>query len=663
MSAANWAIWAALSAVAAAASVWHYRRWETPGRGRMLLAGLRTATLSLLLLLLLDPQLPAAAGVGPGGRTTQVLLDASLSMTLPTAAGPPRWEQAVQVARDRAGGRPILLFGDGTRAIQSNALPAEAPGDGRTRLLPALQAAAEAGVSRVVVVTDGGIEDAEAVARWLPRLGVEVAFEVVGDVVANRSLVEADAPAWAGAGEPVRVEFGVTAATRLQDSIAVVARVGERVVGRTAVAPPAAGRVASGALELRLEAPPGGGRVAVTLELEGSDVVPDDDVRTLYVEVAEEPAGIALVSFRPDWEPRFLAPVLQQAAGLPMRAFLLGTGGQYVRLGAGLEAGVQASEEEVRGAVQRAIQRNGLVVLHGVDAGAPGWASDALRAAPRLLVFPGGDAGELPLPVQAGAAAAGDFFPVRELPPSPVAPLLAELPLAEAAPLTALRGVALPPGAWVPLLVTRSRQGAPQPAIVGGQAGGRRWVVALGDGYWQWAFRGGEERQLYNRLWGALGGWLLRERGLAAPEQVRPASFSLPRATNIPWVAPGLQPDSVALVVTAANGAVTDTVIVPAARDTAWSAPLPPGRYSYRARAFAGDTVTEADGEFTVERFSPEFAREPVDLTALRSPAVPVREGVARRMGTPLHATPWPWVLVVLLLAAEWVLRRKWGLR
>jgi hypothetical protein len=662
MAAGSWAIWAALSAVLAAASIWHYLRREPPGRGRLLLAGLRALSLSLLLLLLFDPELPAP-GSGGGVRGTQVLLDGSLSMDVPTAAGPTRWAHGAAVARERAGGREILLFGERPRPIRPEALPVSAPGDARTRLLPALQAAAEAGVVRVLVVTDGAIEDAEAVARWLPGLGLEVAFHLVGDTVANRSLVEVDVPRRVAAGEPVRVGLGVAASGPVTDSIPVVARVGERVVGRTVLPVPVPGRLATGTLELRLDAAPGGGPVPLTISLEGSDAVPDDDIRTAYVEVAVELPGIALVSFRPDWEPRFLAPVLEQAVGLPVRGFIRGAAGRYVRLGRGLEAGVQVGEADVERAVTRTVREGGLVVFHGIDAGAPAWAVAALRAAPRLLVLPGEDVSGLPLPVQPGPLVAGEFFPARDLPPSPIAPLLADArPVADAAPLAALRTAVLPAGAWAPFLVTRDRQGPPQPAILAGQAGSRRWALVLGTGWWQWAMRGNGERVLYNRLWGALGGWLVDDRASGGPAPVRPAERIVPRGQSIPWVAPGVAADSIALTLTAADGTVAlDTVIV--ASDTTFSRAPAPGSYGYRARAFTGDTVTSAEGVLTVERYSPEFMHQPAGLAALRSAAAPARGGAARRTGTPLHAAAWPYVLLVLLLSSEWLLRRRWGLR
>jgi hypothetical protein len=657
MSAANWLLWMALSAVATAAVVVHYSRRETPGRGRLLLAGLRSAAFALALLLLFSPELP---GVGDGGRArgAQVLLDASLSMNVPGADGETAWERGVAAARARAGRQPVLLFGDGARPVAPDALPAQAPGDARSRLLPALQAAAEAGVRRVVVLTDGRLEDAEAVARWAARLGIEIVPELLGEAAPNRSLVEASAPTWAEPGRPVRVEFGI--AGDAADSLRVVARLGGRVVGRTAVPPPAPGRLATGALDVQLEGPAAGGWVRLELELEGDDVVPDDDRRTVYIHVSAEPAGIALVSFRPDWEPRFLAPVLEQALGLPLRGWIRGATGQYIRLAGGLDAGVPTPEAQIIQTVGRAE----LLVLHGAGPDLPQWAVDALSSARRVLVFPAEATGGVPLPVSVGAPAAGDYYVASAIPSSPIAPLLAGIELTGATPLPSLRPAEATAGAWTPLHATRGRQGAPQPVLLAGETGGRRWAVALGSGYWQWAFRGGDERVLYARLWSAVAGWLARERAVAGLDAVRPGRLAATRGVPLPWIAAGVTADSVTIRLTTPEGTVAlDTVVSVTAGDTAFTAAPAPGEYSYRARAFTDGTVAEATGPLTVERFSPEFARPRVDAAALEARATAVRGDAARRGGTPLHATAVPWVLIVLLLAAEWILRRRWGLR
>lgn len=657
MSGLGWLLWLVLGAAVMIISMWHYRRRETPGRGRMLLAALRGMSLALVLLLLFDPDLPArdAAGV----RGTQVLLDASLSMRLPGESGGTRWNEAVAEARARAGDRPILLFGDGARPIQGDALPDSAPGDARTRLLPGIQAAAEAGVRRVVVLTDGGIEDADAVARWAPRLGIEIEPVFLGADIPNISLAEVSAPQWVDAGEAVPLEFAVAGAR--SDSTGVVVRRDGRVIARASVPAAAEGRLSTGRMELRLDpAEEGGGWVRLEVALEKGDSVSGDDQRTVYVQVGEEPAGVALVSFQPDWEPRFLAPVLEQSLGLPLRAYLRSATGQYVQLGAGLEAGSAAAEAEVRGAVER----GQLVVLHGLGVDAPAWAHEAAAGAPHMLVFPAHETLDLGLPITIGAALQGDFFPSEPVPPSPIAALLADVDLSGVTPLASMRPVDVPADAWAPLMATRGRQGAVFPLAVAGETGGRRWAIATGTGYWQWAFRGGAEGRLYARFWSALAGWLVRERSVAALPAVRPAAMAVPRGRVVPWVAQGVT-DSMHIIVAGAGGAaVIDTVVAAVGGDTAFTRAPEPGHFSYRARAFADGNVTEGAGVLTVERYSPELARARIDPARLRSDATTVRGGEeAGPRGAPIHATAYPYVLLVLLLAAEWILRRRWGLR
>jgi hypothetical protein len=243
-----------------------------------------------------------------------------------------------------------------------------------------------------------------------------------------------------------------------------------------------------------------------------------------------------------------------------------------------------------------------------------------------------------------------------------VAALLANIDVAGATPLSSLRAADGPADAWAPLLVSRGRQGAPYPLALAGATGRRRWVVALGDGYWQWWFRGGAERDLYARYWSALAGWLVRERSVAALAAVRPAEHAQPRGVPVPRVTTGALPDSVRVVIAAAGATVTDTVLR-GGRDTLYSRSPGPGHFSYRARAFSGDTIREGSGEFSIERYSPELARPRVDQARLSAAGSPVRGGAGMARGTPLHSTAWPWFLLVALLAVEWILRRRWGLR
>src|SRR5207253_6888060 len=120
-------------------------------------------------------------------------------------------------------------------------------------------------------------------------------------------------------------------------------------------------------IEFNASGPPQGGLVRFDVSFETSDNIKDDDVRSVYVFISDKPAGVAIVSFDPDWEPRFLHPVLADALGLPVRTFLRVPAGSYFRGGNGLEAGGKVDEAVVR----RAVAEADLVVLHGVGSAAP----------------------------------------------------------------------------------------------------------------------------------------------------------------------------------------------------------------------------------------------------------------------------------------------------
>lgn len=666
MSAISWLFFAALALAALVSIVLLYRMRETPGRGRGVLAMLRWAAVALVLLLLFDPELPTAELIG-GSRARQVIADASLSMDLPDRPGngSSRWARQVDAARRVAGGRNVLLFGDEVRVVDADSLPAEAPRDRSSRLLPGLQAASEAGARHVTVLTDGAIDDAAQVARWLPRLGLDIDYRLIAEPVPNAAVAELEAPGWAQAGEPFEIRFGVAGVGMEGDSLDVRLLQDGETLATERVVVPAQGRVAASTLSFTPIAPAGAegdsaGLLRYDVQLGGGDAAPDDDVRSVYVHVSDEPAGIVLLSFRPDWEPRFLLPVLEQALGMPARGYLRVRDEEYVVTGRGLEAGARVPEEDVR----RAASAADLLVVHGAGPNVPSWLAETSSAARRMIVLPAGGAVGLRLPVDVGSATPGEWYVDPDVPATPVAPLLAGLDVSDAPPLTALRFAEAPAGAWGPMRVSQDRRGAPAPLALAGESEGRRWAVALGEGYWRWMFREGPSRDLYVRLWASLAGWIMSEHGAIAAAAVRPASAVVARGAPVRWIAPGLDADSFRVQLTDSTGAaVMDTAVI-AQRDTALTAPLPPGHYTYRldARA-AGESAAAAEGEITVESYSPEFTRPIVTLESLVRTDVPVGPDARRAPARPLHATAWPYVLILLLIALEWILRRRWGLR
>ncbi len=655
----SWLLFGACAAMAIAVVVWLYRRRELPGKGRTLLAGLRGVAVVLLILLIFDPDLPSP-DLAAATRGNQVIADASLSMLLPAErGGESRWARVREQARRAAGTRDVLLFGDEVRAIPPESLGVAPPGAPSSRLLPALQAASEAGLRRVVVLTDGAIEDAAEVSRWLPRLGLDLDYRTVGDAVSNAALAEVEAPSWAEAGKPLEIRFGVAGVGVEGDTANVTVSDGGQVRASEAVILPEPGRVAGGVLRFTPTSPQGGGLVRYDLRLDHQDAAADDNVRSVYVFVSDEPAGVVLVSLRPDWEPRFLMPVLDQALGLPIRGYLRTSGGQYVRAGEGVKARTRATDQEVR----RVVARADLLVVHGLDATPPAWLREALTSARRLMVLPAVGTPNVPLPVQLGRPVAGDWYLVSDVPSSPVASVLTDLDVADAPPLTTIVTTQTPPETWVPLNVSRGRRGPLTPVAIAGESGNRRWAVGLGEGYWRWAFRGGAAKQAYSRLWGSMAGWIVQEHGALAAAPVRPAERVMPRGRPVRWIAPGLTADSIRVHLEGADGVARDTVLA-TRNDTAAMPPLPPGHYRYAIGAFSRDAAaTTADGEITVESYSPDFIRPTVTMQMLEAGAVPVGDDARARQGRPLHASTWPYLAIVVLIALEWVLRRRWGLR
>jgi hypothetical protein len=686
MDLAGWALYGLTAAAALAMVGYLYGRRELPGRGRKILVGLRWAALAILLLLLFDPSF-SVPGVTGGRDRVQVLLDGSLSMGLPLRAGEPgtRWSAAIEEARRAAGGGELLVFGERPRVVAADSLAGWVPDAAGSRLAPALRAAAEAGARKVVVVTDGGIDDLPEVNRLLPELGLGVEVRTPGGgALVNRGITSVEAPDWGETGKPLEVRVGIGAIGEAGDSVRVVLRGGEEVLAEAVVPTPQSGLEATAVLSFTPEPPAEGELVRYDIALTPGDAVADDDLRSIYVAIAEEPAGVAFVSFRPDWEPRFLQPVLEQALGLPVRGYLQAQSGKFLRLGSGGDAGRPSGEAEVR----RALERASLVVLHGLDGSAPAWARDVAQSGRRVLIFPAGN-GAGGLPVSPGALAPGEWHATGEVPASPVAALLAELRLEGLPPLTAIRPLELPAGAWAPLLASRDRGGRNAlPVVAGLERDGRRTVVALADGFWRWALREGTGRQAYRRLWSALGGWLLEDDRLADAGPVHALNRVAPRGVAPRWVAVGTTDagrapagaplDSVALrVLGAADEVVLDTVLTIAAGDTVATPVLPPGHYRYEARrvtaagsatggagaAGGGGAPAVAGGVFTVESYSPEYLREPVALAEVAAAAAAETAPVRRGPGRPLHTEPWPYLAFVLLVSTEWIFRRRWGLR
>jgi hypothetical protein len=415
---------------------------------------------------------------------------------------------------------------------------------------------------------------------------------------------------------------------------------------------PGAGRTER--IPIELDAVEGAGPVPVTASVtrEG-DVYSEDDRRTRIVDVDPAEGRLVLVSWIPDWEPRFLLPVLGQVTGLP-------TGG-YFRIGDDRfmsfsgEPRVVSLEEVVV-----AVDDARLAVIHGLPPEASPELEAAAARSPRVLRFAAAGA---------GGVQGGEWYAIPDLPASPVAGELAGLALAGVPPLGSRVGPPADGGIRV-LEVQRGGSGEPVPALTLTESGGRREATAWAAGFWRWGFREGEARELYRRLWSGVAGWLLAG-GDAGVRQVglAPTRTVVGPGARLPWRAGPAAGGRIAVTVAPDSGGapgpptapVPDTLVVDSLGRAALTAPEVPGRYRWRAEVLEGTGEGRVrSGLLVVE--APALDLQPPRAVSLLD-AVGGEVAALPGTGRPLRTHPVPYLLLLVFLAGEWLGRRRSGLR
>ena len=380
----SWLAFGILVAGAGGFAAWIYVRRELPIPGQGLLGTLRAAVLILVLLLLWDPRLPG----GPQGGTADgrwVLLDASVSMSAATSEDGADWASTLERAGELAGaGAQVLLFGETPRVVPADSLDSLLPVASASRLAPALARAAEVGATDVTVLSDLRLDDPVEAELSSGRFPFGVEIERRGGAVRNAGIARFELPSRAESGEPL--SFGIalfSEDTDPADTIRVEVWEEDRLVASAGVLPAEPGLLATATIRLPAPRDTGWLRYRLLVSLPG-DRFEADDAKSASMEVDPEEGGLVLLSLQPDWEPRFLLPVLSQVTGLDASGFLGISGGRFLRLGSGAQVGPPVDEAEVREALSGA----DFVVLHGLGAGAPDWVSTTLEEAPRAIVFP-----------------------------------------------------------------------------------------------------------------------------------------------------------------------------------------------------------------------------------------------------------------------------------
>ena len=258
--------------------------------------------------------------------------------------------------------------------------------------------------------------------------------------------------------------------------------------------------------------------------------------------------------------------------------------------------------------------------------------------------------------------------------------------LAASAPLGAPR-----PGATV-LAVTASPGGGVYPVIAVQRYGQGRSMIFAGEAAWRWKMLVASSNRSYEFFWRQAARWLTA----TAPDPVAMTVADAPEPGDAMSVdveardaAYAPVPDaSVALTLTSPGGDTTPIKLRHAdaagGRFTAALRPERAGLYRLHADARSGSHalgsadrwmyVGGADREFADPRLNEGFLRRIARTSGGRY----VRAAEASRVASFLQASqpmsevpehrdlwhePWAFALIVLLLSAEWILRRRWGLR
>ena len=640
----RWGFFLVLAAALIAYSLWIYLRVDLAVASARWLALVRAAVLVTVLTLLFDVRLPMD---GSGGVSPQwALLDASLSMGAIGADGASPWGAASARARElESNGWSVVTFGGDppAGAHQTDAAPTELA----SMLAPALDRAAEAGARQVVVLSDLRFEDAVAARSALESLPLDVDFESFGDVVVNAGVAGFEVPDFARPDESVTAEIEVYGG-RVDDSLTVdIFEEGESVATLRVSAPlPGLRRRVS--VVLPQPAATGRVRYSAVVSLE-DDAFPADDTAVGYAAVGRHEGALVLVSLAPDWEPRYLLPVLQEVTGLPAVGFLRAGLNRFVQAGRAIDRGGPVDSTMVRIAVTDAA----LVVVHGLGGDLDPWARALVSGGGRKVLMARDASGADLAGVTTGAARAGEWYASADIPPSPIAGSLAGVDIQGLPPLTDVL-VNTEPAAPAPLFLQLRGAGSPEAALYLADRPSGRVAIAVASGFWRWASRE-RGREPYRRLWSGVVGWLLADQAVSAAEP-RPLEWVVARGEPVVWTVPADSAESTILI-RSGDSTVVDTVV--GGGGTLSTGVLGPGAYTYEVESSTGDRL--GVGRFDVAEATEEM------LPVAETPSQPVRRaavvGANGGGGPPLRTLPWPYLLVITLLCVEWISRRRTGLR
>ncbi len=572
------------------------------GWGAVPAAILRAAAVALIVALLLDAPLSPARSVAPWAA-----LDASQSMVRGDST---LWRAARDSVR-ALGAESTFVFGDSVR--RAGTVPA--PRDRTSQLRPMVERALGAG-HPLTVVTDGELDDPDA-ARALPA-GSRI---IVLRHTPRRDLavVSMDVPRAAISGDTVDATVALAAGGAGARAGTLSLSLDGKIIASAAVDSFAAFGERSVSLKARLEGATGPAvlRAAITSP---EDAEVRNDTLAVAIDLSNS-ARAVFVSTSPDFDARYALAVLRGALAIPTSGYFRVAPGEW-RVDGAL---TPVREEQVRQALHDAP----VAIIHG---------DTAAFGPPRAATIG-------PLALIVTSPAEGEWY-ASAAPASPLAPALSglvwdSLPPVGLAPVT-------PRGDWQGVEARRGRGDERRPILVGSDQP-RRVVVVAASGLWRWRFRGGVASDAFTALWGSIFDWLAAERGdrrAAVPDE------RLLRAGEPVRWRRGSASDSVVTVALRGRGSArTDSLTLhfSAASNMVESAPLAAGLYDVSTRGGTALLAVNPSREWLPR--APRLASATVG-GAISTDAAPR-----------LRSAGWAYALAILMLCAEWIVRRKRGMR
>ena len=640
-------------------SFWVYSRMEIAISSWKSLAILRFLTLSMVLLLIWDPNIPVAR-TEIGQDTVWVLLDGSQSMR-PTDQSRPGLLAEVMERLTEMEEMPlrIMLFGERPRFVSADSVESIDFRDELSRLGPALVSAAEAGASDVLVLSDFRIDDVETLDSYSQTYGLDVKFErldmerrnvgVEDFMVFRNDPLEETVTAQASIfSEGLQEDESITIEIFEEENLVVSEEVNPISIGNTLMfeVELPINHEASGLLEYR-----------ISLGILEDDFSLDNQKST-FIDMSFSDKEIVFLSMKPDWEPRFLLPVLSEVSGLSFEGFLSLGDDQFLSMN-----DIEGDESIVtESRVKRAVAASRILIVHGLAGDSPDWVVDALDNSSSTIAFieDGTAASKMGVSTQQSIVE-GEWYLESSLKPSPLASTLSGIDLTSLAPLNAVLPMLDPNSYLRPIEFRRNGLGQIQAPLILNESDDSKQALVLASGFWRWSSRGGNSREVYRRLWSGVLGWLMASEVASNRRLVEPEVRVWSENDQSRWSAWGLANNSIHLMIYKDEKLVQDTTVIVNPESQFFINGLGLGSYSYRADDInSGDLL--GSGRFKVENHSLEWFRVPRDLVDIYSD-LPSSTAIGSGFSRPLHTYIIPYLLIIIFLSIEWIGRRQRGLR